>query len=97
MIARMVTMTFQDDKVEAFKEIFLSSKDRIAAFPGCHHVWLLADPNHSNIFHTWSIWDEEDDLERYRHSDLFRDVWGQTKVFFSDKPKAISFPVQAMS
>jgi quinol monooxygenase YgiN len=87
-------MTFHAEKVEAFKEIFLSSKDRIAAFPGCHHVWLLRDPAKENVFHTWSIWEEPEDLERYRHSELFSQVWGKTKVLFSDKPAALSYPIE---
>ncbi|MFT5673230.1 MAG: hypothetical protein ACI9JT_001876, partial [Polaribacter sp.] len=30
------------------------------------------------------------DLENYRNTDLFKDVWAKTKVFFNDKPLAWS-------
>ena len=33
---------------------------------------------------------KEEDLENYRHSELFQNIWAETKVFFNDKPLAWS-------
>lgn len=90
MIKRIVKLTFQPDKLEAFKAIFEQSKSMIRDFEGCHHVELLQGVNSENIFFTFSIWESEDALNRYRHSELFQATWAKTKVLFSDKPEAWS-------
>jgi heme-degrading monooxygenase HmoA len=40
------------------------------------------------VFFTFSIWENEEALENYRQSELFRSTWSKTKVLFSDKPNA---------
>ncbi len=83
-------MTFKEEKVGDFLELFENTKLQIRNFKGCSHLELLKDINHSNIFFTYSYWEDESDLDEYRHSDLFLDVWGRTKKLFSDKPLAFS-------
>jgi len=51
---------------------------------------LWRDANTPNIFFTYSFWNSEDDLNAYRHSELFRKTWKETKALFSDKPEAWS-------
>ncbi len=83
-------MTFREDKTEEFLEIFRQSKDKIRGFAGCNHVELLQDVNHPNIYSTYSLWDSEEDLNNYRDSELFGQVWKATKALFADKPQAWS-------
>lgn len=83
-------MTFQEDKLEEFKTIFEESKARIRGFEGCHHVELLQGVEPNNIFFTFSIWDSEAALNKYRHSELFQTTWARTKILFSGKPEAWS-------
>ena len=90
MIKRIVKMSFQPDKVEEFKTIFKTNWKLIAGFKGCSHVELLQDKIHPNIFFTFSIWENENDLNAYRDSELFEKVWSRTKVLFNDKPQAWS-------
>lgn len=90
MIKRIVKLTFQEDQLDAFKEIFNSSKSKIRGFEGCHHVELLQSKSPNNIFFTLSIWDNEEALNAYRHSELFQKTWKKTKVLFSDRPQAWS-------
>jgi len=40
--------------------------------------------------YTYSIWENEEALEVYRQSELFQNVWSQTKVLFQGKPQAFS-------
>jgi heme-degrading monooxygenase HmoA len=88
MIKRLVKLTFQADKIADFKQIFESSKDHIRAMRGCLHLELLQDRNRPNILFTLSFWENEADLEHYRHSDLFKTTWAKTKILFADKPEA---------
>ena len=90
MLIRIVRMTFQEDQLDAFQQIFDNSKHHIRAFPGCQHLQLLCDLNDPTIRMTYSHWDNPEDLENYRQSEFFRTTWAATKVLFSAKPVAFS-------
>ncbi|GAB4235939.1 MAG: hypothetical protein Tsb0034_10340 [Ekhidna sp.] len=90
MLIRIVRMEFQPEKVEAFLALFEEVKDKIAAFPGCHHVELCEDAQQTHVYYTFSKWEGENDLEKYRHSDLFKGTWEKTKALFGGKPLAYS-------
>ena len=90
MITRLVKLTFAEQHVPTFIQIFESSKNLIRAFEGCEHVELLNDVENPNIFFTRSIWRSETDLNLYRESELFQTTWAKTKILFSDKPHAWS-------
>ncbi len=81
-------MSFQPEKVDEFKGIFSKNWKLIAGFEGCSHVELLQDQSHPNVFFTYSIWENEEFLNKYRDSELFNKVWSSTKVLFNDKPQA---------
>jgi len=91
MIIRVVRMTFRDDAVEQFLQIFEASKEKIRSFPGCQYLQLLGDVHQTNIFSTYSIWEDETDLNVYRNSELFGQVWPETKRLFSAPPVAHSY------
>ncbi len=90
MINRIVTMTFQADKVADFLTVFDDSKDKIRAFPGCHGLRLLQTTGKPHQLSTYSLWESEEALNAYRDSDLFAVTWAKTKALFSDNPVAFS-------
>ncbi len=90
MLIRIVRMTFQPDRVEAFLANFELHKKSIRNFPGCHHLELWEDENQKNIFTTYSKWESEEYLNQYRDSELFKSVWKFTKALFEEKPIAFS-------
>lgn len=83
-------MTFREDTAESFLEVFNQSKELIRGFEGCNYLELLREKKDGNIFFTYSKWDNEESLNKYRHSQLFADTWARTKVLFADKPQAWS-------
>lgn len=83
-------MDFQPEKVEEFTAFFDTIKDKIANKSGCHHVELCRDSKLDHVYYTFSKWESEEDLERYRHSELFEEVWAKTKEMFGGKPLAYS-------
>ena len=87
-------MHFDPQKVETFQEIFSQNKHRIQGFSGCEKVELLRDIDQPNIFFTYSHWTGTDALANYRNSDVFRDIWAQTKALFNDAPQAWSVEKQ---
>ena len=90
MLIRIVRMTFREDKVDDFLEIFNNSKNKIRHFEGCHFLELLRDLDAPHVFMTHSHWETEQALETYRQSELFKTTWAATKVLFADKPMAFS-------
>lgn len=90
MIIRIVKMTFNPDKTGEFLDLFNDRKKLIRGFEGCRHLELWQDAAESNIYFTYSIWDSEQHLDKYRFSELFKDTWANTKKLFSAKPQAWS-------
>ncbi|MFD2724716.1 putative quinol monooxygenase [Hyunsoonleella rubra] len=90
MLVRIVKMSFEAQSIETFLNIFESSKTKIRGFEGCEFLELYRDKTNPNIFFTYSYWNDESDLERYRNSELFKSVWDQTKALFNAKPEAWS-------
>lgn len=90
MIVRIVQMTFREDKIADFTALFDERKERIRNFEGCQHLELWQDAHHSNIFFTYSMWDSEAHLDKYRFSEFFKDTWSHTKALFAGKPQAWS-------
>jgi heme-degrading monooxygenase HmoA len=90
MFVRIVKMNFQEDKVDAFLNNFEEVKEHIRNFPGNRFLELYRDRNDPNIFFTYSYWEQEEDLENYRKSDLFCEVWAFTKQLFKAKAEAWS-------
>ena len=83
-------MCFENDKTDEFLENFNLNKDKIRNFEGCNSLKLLRDKNNPNIFFTYSYWQSENYLNSYRKSELFKSVWGKTKILFNNKPEAWS-------
>ncbi|MDX1439973.1 MAG: putative quinol monooxygenase [Rubricoccaceae bacterium] len=90
MIVRTVQMTFRPDAVEEFLRLFEKTSPEIRAFSGCRHLELWEDTRFPNILSTYSHWDDEAALERYRKSELFRSTWAETKKLFAAPPVASS-------
>ena len=90
MLIRIVRMTFKEDGVADFLTNFNLNKKAIRNTPGCKHLELWQDENDKNIFHTYSHWENEEALNQYRDSELFKSVWSFTKPLFAAKPMAFS-------
>jgi hypothetical protein len=90
MIVRIVKLTFRETEIDTFKQILEDSKENIRAFPGVLHLQMLQSAHNPCIFFTYSNWKSAEDLENYRHSDLFKNTWAKTKPLFADKPEAWS-------
>ena len=83
-------MVFREDEVSQFHQVFEERKDLIRSQPGCHGVQLLQDHHDPRIHFTFSLWESEDDLNKYRNSDLFGETWKLTKSLFAEKAQAWS-------
>ena len=83
-------MSFHKENIPAFLENFNLMKDKIRNAQGNRFLELYQDKNNPELFFTYSYWETEIDLENYRNSELFYDVWQFTKQLFNAKPEAWS-------
>ena len=90
MFIRIVKMSFHEEHIPKFLKNFDVMKDKIRGAEGNRFLELYQDKNNPSIFFTYSHWENEQDLENYRNSELFYDVWQFTKKLFNDKPEAWS-------
>lgn len=90
MFVRIVKMSFHEENISAFLENFELMKIHIRNAPGNRFLELYQDKNNPSILFTYSYWETEADLENYRKSELFDEVWTFTKKLFNDKPEAWS-------
>ena len=97
MIARIVHLYIHPKHKEDFLQMFEGKKSKIRSFEGCEYLNLLeCTDGNPDYFHvaTFSHWKSQEDLDNYRKSDVFGEVWPQTKKWFSKKPEAKSFVVR---
>jgi quinol monooxygenase YgiN len=74
------------DRCADFEAFVIPRMARIQAQPGCHEVELhLGPPGH---YFTVSRWSSEKDLDAYRDSSLFAEIWPTVKPWFSAKAEA---------
>lgn len=90
MFVRIVKMSFHQENIPKFLENFDLMKEKIRNSEGNRYLELYQDKNNPCIFFTYSFWETEQDLENYRQSSLFDEVWNFTKKLFNDKPEAWS-------
>jgi heme-degrading monooxygenase HmoA len=90
MLVRIVKLSFQEKHVPAFLDNFELMKEQIRNAPGNRFLELYQDKNNKSIFFTYSYWETEADLDNYRNSALFDEVWTFTKKLFNAKPEAWS-------
>ena len=83
-------MSFHPEHIPAFLDNFEKMKEKIRNSDGNRLLELYQDQDNPNLFFTYSYWDTEEDLEKYRQSQLFAEVWAFTKKLFNDKPEAWS-------
>ena len=83
-------MSFHKEHIPAFLENFYLNKEKIKNSEGNMFLELYQDKDNPCVFFTYSHWESENDLNNYRKSALFGEVWKFTKTLFNDKPEAWS-------
>jgi hypothetical protein len=83
-------MQFHEEHLDAFMSLFYEVRDAIEKMEGCYSVELLKDIKDPTVMFTYSIWEEEENLNAYRKSDLFSKTWPKTKALFRAPAEAWS-------
>lgn len=88
MITRLVKLSLQPGKASEFETIFYQTQSLIESFEGCQKTNLFKVAGTQSQYFTISYWHSEKDLENYRDSTLFKNVWARVKPLFSEKAEA---------
>jgi quinol monooxygenase YgiN len=83
-------MEFESQHIAEFRAIFNSVQPKIEQADGCNGVKLFVDSAQENVYYTHSSWNDEDALNAYRNSTLFKETWSKTKTLFAEKARAYS-------
>ena len=89
-MVRVVRLEFEPQYVDSFLTFFEDFHHEIVNFKGCRSLKLMRDSENEQVFFTISEWESVDDLNRYRKSSLFKEVWPGVKSWMSGKPLAYS-------
>ena len=90
MLVRIVKLDIKKENIAKFEAIFAETKAYIRNSEGCLLLELYQDNRNPSFFFTYSHWEHESFLEKYRQSDFFKDVWGRTKILFASAPEVWS-------
>ena len=88
MITRIVKMEFKMDQIELFLEKFNRHAENMKTVPGYVSLQIIKDIKEPNIIFTISEWRSEEDLDTYRSSALFKQIWSEVKPLFCAKAQA---------
>lgn len=91
MLIRIVQLSIRREYVDPFLSVFAEAAPHIRALPGCSRLELWQQPGIRGGFATYSHWQNEEALEAYRSSKLFKSNWATIKPMFSAKPRAYSY------
>ena len=84
-------MTFTQVTLPQFEAIFNKHEKAIGGQSGCVQVELVKDSINPLVRATVSRWDSEESLNDYRKSELFGEVWPETKRLFAAAPEVVSY------
>ncbi len=88
MITRIVKLNFKEEKVADFLTFFETIKQKVNQFDGCYGMQLMQAINDPCTIFTYSKWESEEALNKYRDSETFGHVWPSIKPWFNQKAEA---------
>ncbi|MEO8149679.1 MAG: antibiotic biosynthesis monooxygenase [Bacteroidia bacterium] len=90
MITRIVRLTINPSRFHEFAKVYAEAQKTIITFKGCMELQVYTDVQQTNVVFTISKWNNESDLNHYRFSAFFKNVWTTVKPMFSAKAEAWS-------
>lgn len=90
-LVRIVRLTFNEDTISEFEDLYAEHSPAIALRKGCLGVELVTDVRNPYVRATISRWEDEESLNEYRKSELFGVVWPATSKLFAARPEVWSY------
>jgi quinol monooxygenase YgiN len=93
MLVRIVQLHIKPENLGLFLSLYGGHHAGIGNFRGCRSLKLLQDVQNPNMVATLSEWESEEDLNHYRYSDFFKNLWSQVKPLFESQARAFSYHI----
>lgn len=90
MIVRIVELSIHPEKLANAKQLLIEVAPKVRGMKGCSFLEILDDIHDVSRFTTYSYWESEEDLNRYRDSETFLVFWKAIKPNFKAKARAWS-------
>ena len=90
MITRIVKLTINHSRFHEFALVYAEAQKTIITFKGCMELNVYTDVQQPDVVFTISKWKSDSDLNHYRFSAFFKNVWTTVKPMFSAKAEAWS-------
>jgi quinol monooxygenase YgiN len=88
MILRVVKMVVDQNKIDVFNHFMSNVKMEKIKLEGCVHYDHFGDKQYQNVFYSYTIWESERYLNKYRKSELFREVSSTLRSLCLTEPTA---------
>jgi|GEM_PF-2597853 hypothetical protein len=88
MILRVVKMKVNEHKLTAFRMFMDNLYDEKLRMSGCLHFDYFEEKRNSNVFYSYTIWENIKFLKEYKKSDLFKEVVQTLRYLCSEEPQA---------
>ncbi len=90
MIVRIVQLHIKSAHVALARERVREVAPKVRNFAGCHYLEILFDIHHAGRVVTYSHWESEAALNKYRDSEVFKTFWTAVKPLFETNAVARS-------
>ena len=90
MLIRLVRLPASEASLPRLRAVLAEVMPTVRQQRGCTHLELLADHDQPTVLYTLSHWNSDNDLQRYRQSEIFAQVWPRLKAELGDRPSAVS-------
>ncbi len=85
MIVRIVSLKCKPEDVDAFRLLLRQFMPRVLSAPGCLSLRIVGDVDKPTSFYTISAWRSVEDLDAYRNSPLFGDIWPRVRGMLRER------------
>ncbi len=92
-ITRIVKLTFKPEHISDFEAYYATIRSEVAGQPGCNGVTFLKEQGNTGVFFTYSKWNSVNDLNNYRNTEVFGQIWPTVKNWFRAKAEAWALDV----
>ena len=84
MFVRVLSLIIQEDKVEEFKKLYTDVViPALKVTKGCRYVFLTESVNSKNEFISVTIWNKNEDADKYESGEKYQDLINKVKHTFS--------------
>lgn len=74
MILRIVKMEVDDTRIDFFENFMNNLSEEKLTLEGCLHHDFFCEKDNRNMYYSYTIWQSEKFLNKYKKTDLFKEV-----------------------